>query len=596
MTNDHPYENRIMRIIASIIVGVFGSIVGLVLALLIFGGISYAYLLATDLSFESAGTMVIMVGMFCLVPFGLIAMLSAGTFAGKMAYGTLSNLADSQPDAPVQVDDNADLPAERPSKAPPPPPITPQPIKQENQKKKRTSIIVGILSSLLIAVPVMAAVALTIILTYSTIIHGKLFGGAGEIIVAVTMLCLPLLGIAAAIAAGVFAERTAYRVLANKADERAADLAPKTRQVLAQPNKGDRRAKIISLIIIAIGGACLTLFVLARITPFMPITEREALEALGYDPNWQSPCHLNGVLCDDSGHVKTLDIEHPLTAIPSEIGQLSQLKRLTIANNQLRVVAPEIGQLSHLESLSLPFNELKTIPPEIGNLVSLQKLRLDSNQLIGAVPPELGNLSNLQFLQLSYNELATLPSEIGNLVSLEEALLNNNQFSDIPLEMGNLAVLEKLSFSDNQLSRIPSELRGLVSLEKLYLNDNQISGAIPPELGMLPNLHVLSLHNNQLNGRIPPELSSLSALYSLNLSNNQFEGSIPPELGKLSALTSLDLSDNQLDGSIPPELGQLSNLDKLYLQNNQLGGTIPTQVLYMHWLLHSDFSGNQLDN
>ncbi|KIC75898.1 hypothetical protein DB42_EM00030 [Neochlamydia sp. EPS4] len=70
-----------------------------------------------------------------------------------------------------------------------------------------------------------------------------------------------------------------------------------------------------------------------------------------------------------------------LTYLPSEIGQLSQLKRLDLKENQLTALPAEIGQLSKLQELYLNQNQLTSLPAEIGQLSDLQILELAENPL-----------------------------------------------------------------------------------------------------------------------------------------------------------------------------------------------------------------------
>ncbi len=55
------------------------------------------------------------------------------------------------------------------------------------------------------------------------------------------------------------------------------------------------------------------------------------------------------------------------------------------------------------------------IPKEIGKLTNLRYLSLNNNQLTGEIPKEIGKLINLQFLGLSKNQLTgEIPKEIGH--------------------------------------------------------------------------------------------------------------------------------------------------------------------------------------
>ena len=84
-----------------------------------------------------------------------------------------------------------------------------------------------------------------------------------------------------------------------------------------------------------------------------------------------------------------------LTALPTEIGQLTQLEQLNLDNNALTTLPPEIGQLTKLERLDLSFNQLTALPPEIGNLTKLEWIALDNNNLT-ALPKELSKLTGCE--------------------------------------------------------------------------------------------------------------------------------------------------------------------------------------------------------
>jgi Leucine-rich repeat (LRR) protein len=348
----------------------------------------------------------------------------------------------------------------------------------------------------------------------------------------------------------------------------------------------------------------------------IPSTECEALVALYNSTdgdNWtnnsgwletNTPCSWYKVTCS-SGHVSEIDLgwngySNNLTgSIPSELGNLSNLRALSLWGNSLTGSIPsELGNLSYLWHLNLGGNSLTgSIPSELGNLSNLWHLNLGGNSLTGSIPSELGNLSNLVYLYLYNNKLTgSIPSELGNLSNLQYLSLSSNSLTgSIPSELSNLSNLQTLSLSSNSLTgSIPSELGNLSKLERLYLYNNDLTGSIPSELGNLSNLKYLYLYRNLLTGSIPSELGNLSKLERLFLHSNSLTGSIPSELGNLSNLQFLLLYFNSLTGSIPSELDNLSNLTGLYLFNNKFTGSIPSELGNLSNLRALSLWGNSL--
>jgi len=68
-------------------------------------------------------------------------------------------------------------------------------------------------------------------------------------------------------------------------------------------------------------------------------------------------------------HLSALDgSDHELTSLPPEIGNLTELQMLFVANNSLGDVPPEIGNLTRITRISelwLTDNPLNTLPPQL---------------------------------------------------------------------------------------------------------------------------------------------------------------------------------------------------------------------------------------
>ena len=285
--------------------------------------------------------------------------------------------------------------------------------------------------------------------------------------------------------------------------------------------------------------------------------------------------------------------------IPSELGNLTELRRLSLWGNQLTGMIPsELEGLTNLETLDLRVNRLTgPIPPQLGNLTNLAELILGENELSGPIPSELASLTNLTALYLSHNQLTgPIPSEMASLTKLTALYLGHNQLTgSIPSEMASLTKLTGLWLGHNRLTGpIPSELGNLTNLTALYLSHNRLTGSIPPQLGNLTKLTALYLSHNRLTGSISPQLGNLTKLTGLWLGENQLSGSIPSALGRLSNLTVLNLGGNGLTDPIPSQLGSLTALTGLYLNDNELSGRIPTELGSLSNLTDLHLWGNQL--
>ncbi|MEO1396452.1 MAG: COR domain-containing protein [Cyanobacteria bacterium J06634_5] len=214
-----------------------------------------------------------------------------------------------------------------------------------------------------------------------------------------------------------------------------------------------------------------------------------------------------------------------LTELPSEIGQLTNLKALYIYDNQLSHLPSEIGQLINLKTLYIYDNQLSHLPSEIGQLINLKTLDVNFNQL-RSLPESVVHLPNLKTLSLSYNQLNSLPESIGQLANLQNLYLRGNQLNSLPESIGQLVHLQKFYLLDNGLSRLPESVGKLINLKELYLGNNQLSH-LPESIGRLGNLKELDLSNNNLTS-LPKSARNATNLRMLDLRSNLLP--IPPEL------------------------------------------------------------------
>ncbi len=185
--------------------------------------------------------------------------------------------------------------------------------------------------------------------------------------------------------------------------------------------------------------------------------------------------------------------------------------------------------MTNLQILLFHWQPINCLPPEIGQLVNLKRLTLtlDDTQP-PSLPLELWTLPRLRELHLDLGQLHQLPPEIGLLRNLEELWLSGTRLSSLPQELWQLSHLQELTLYRSGLSRLPPEIKQLTGLQELDLVDSQLH-QLPPELGQLSNLRVLDLRYNQLQ-QLPPELGQLTRLQELRLDGNPDLLTPPPEI------------------------------------------------------------------
>lgn len=231
------------------------------------------------------------------------------------------------------------------------------------------------------------------------------------------------------------------------------------------------------------------------------------------------------------------------------------------------------------------------VPSEVGNLAELRRLDLWDNELFGQIPFELGNLRNLRELILDNNLLTgAIPPSLGDLTKLEILYLNENTLDGpIPVELGNLSNLYYLYLNDNGLTgEVPAELVDLKQLSRLFMSQNPgLSGCVPDELMDIE-------HNDFEHIDLQPcDAFERNVLYELfvatdgdNWTRNDGWLSDAPvghwhgvSTDHNGRVVSLDLMDNGIAGEIPAVLSRLTKLREVRFNGNQIAGCIPLKLL-----------------
>jgi hypothetical protein len=115
--------------------------------------------------------------------------------------------------------------------------------------------------------------------------------------------------------------------------------------------------------------------------------------------------------------------------LPNEMTSLVELTDVQLPSNRIGGTLPEpIGNLSQLARLSLGDNQnlQGTLPPSLWTSLTrkLRTLQLEGNRFSGTLSSEISNLSNLLLLHLESNRLSgTIPSSLGTLSELSKFIL-----------------------------------------------------------------------------------------------------------------------------------------------------------------------------
>lgn len=136
------------------------------------------------------------------------------------------------------------------------------------------------------------------------------------------------------------------------------------------------------------------------------------------------------------------------------------LVELDASFNKLVCLPTNMGYgLTNLERLSIYLNKIRLLPSSIGEMRSLRYLDAHFNEICD-LPQAIGRLTNLEYLNISSNfsDLTELPETISDLINLRELDLSNNQIRALPDTFGRLEKLTKLNLDQNPIAIPPPEV------------------------------------------------------------------------------------------------------------------------------------------
>lgn len=280
----------------------------------------------------------------------------------------------------------------------------------------------------------------------------------------------------------------------------------------------------------------------------------------------------------------TSDPANRITGISPEIGKLSNLNTLYIANTLIRHLPIEMQNLKQLTDLELFNNPFEDVDGEIfKNMKELVLVNFDSfykmseNQLqtmlnkmcvycpkiqllylnrmkLTHLPDNLKNLSDLRLLDASYNKISTL-SSLKPMAPIQ-VMLNYNELTEIPADFINIADLELFCATDNKIKEFPVVISNLgtpYTIEEVDLTGNRMHGFQAGFKGI--RVEKLKIGYNQMGrtstdtykGEFPHEFSDTkSEINYFVISGNNIDTIPNAAIANIKYLQAFDISVNNL--------------------------------------------------
>lgn len=281
--------------------------------------------------------------------------------------------------------------------------------------------------------------------------------------------------------------------------------------------------------------------------------------------------------------LELLDLrDNTIAAVPlGFFSDLPSLRCVDLSSNRLTALPDDVGRLSQLQALVLHHNGLTALPAALFALTALTRLDVAHN-LLASLPRAVGGLEGLRALQLNGNQLRSLPCEVGWLPALATLAVDGNPQQLVPadvLHAGLPAVRSFLQVVGEQhahVERTMAALAGGGARPAPHVLDASHGAlrALPLErlAAARDALVVLDVSLQRLGcGAWPPGMR-LPALVVLNAGFNAELAELPDDFGRgLPALQQLFLASCAL-ARLPASLAECPALHTLFASDNPLGG------------------------
>eukprot|EP00961_Rhodomonas_salina_P304278 3941540-Rhodomonas_salina.2 len=331
-----------------------------------------------------------------------------------------------------------------------------------------------------------------------------------------------------------------------------------------------------------------------------------------------------------AGLIKSMVLRgHQLDALPSSLGNIPNLKKLDVRQNQgLKAVEPgcflnhldvfdagEVGMSSSSLSgflsafkpgvtrLELDINQLNELPAVLSKFVALNRMNLNANSLT-MFPPVVLEMPSLRELLMNSNRIEHLPDDFKLLTGLTALELKQNSLRSLPASLAQMKSLARFLYDENPLDscafrNTPSpweEFKGF--LQQICVQSGQtfsfdavaqefvasqqdgtyaqalpIITSNPDRLQNITDVRLVGLALEDL----PPQLFQLKKLQFLSLARNRLR-QIPHSIEELAMLETLDISFNPIN-ILPASMGVLTRLKTLRTRGTPWFLNPPQEIL-----------------
>lgn len=236
-------------------------------------------------------------------------------------------------------------------------------------------------------------------------------------------------------------------------------------------------------------------------------------------------------------------------------------------NNGLKSLPKEIGNLTNLEQLFIANGELETLPDEVANLISCTDVEIYNCPKMKEFPMAITRMPNLALANLSNNRqwspeellkgfkgLANGPSR----EKLQIIYLNENNLEVVPREIKNMKKLGMIDFSSNKIHTIEEAWGNDIKPVQIYFDNNMLSEFPVDENGVfcyMEDAETFSVRNNRFT-QFPNifDAESMYAIVSIDFSYNHIS-SFPEDFRGVYVQT-LTITNNPEFTKYPVELAK----------------------------------------